>query len=328
MAMLAIETAGLEKRYPAQGGQEIHAVRGVNLTVQRGEIYALLGPNGAGKTTTIAMLTTLLTPSAGQAQVAGFDVVSQAAEVRRRIGVTFQEVVLDQDLTGRQVLDFHGQLYGQSRRRRQEQIAALADLVELREALDRPAGQYSGGMKRRLELARGLMTEPTILFLDEPTQGLDPQNRLGIWAYIRRLRAEQGLTLLLTTHYMEEAEALADRVGIIDHGQLIVQGTPTELVRQLGADLILMRGHGEASAFAERLGTASFVTGVSQHNTTNEVAEVEQRLQIGVDVGERRLVELIGLAQATGFQIAEVSVAKPSLADVFLQYTGRALRDQ
>jgi ABC-2 type transport system ATP-binding protein len=321
---LAIETDQLAKQYLGQGGQPIQAVRGVDLAIRRGEIYALLGPNGAGKTTTIAMLTTLLTPSAGTARVAGYDVVQQAAEVRRRIGVTFQEVVLDQDLTGRQVLDFHGQLYGLSRGRRQEQITALGSLVELSEALDRPAAQYSGGMKRRLELARGLMTAPSILFLDEPTQGLDPQNRVGIWEYIRQLRNEQGLTLLLTTHYMEEAEALADRVGILDQGMLVVEGTPAVLIRQLGADMILIRGQGDATGLAERLQQAEFVTQVTQH----PLNEAEQQLQIGVDAGERRLVQVIELAQASGFAIGEISVAKPSLADVFLKYTGRALRDQ
>jgi ABC-2 type transport system ATP-binding protein len=322
--IVAIETHHLEKQYSGPNGQRIHAVRGVDLAIQRGEIYALLGPNGAGKTTTIAMLTTLLPPSAGTARVAGYDVVQQAAEVRRRIGVTFQEVVLDQALTGRQVLDFHGQLYGLSSSRRQEQIAALGALVELSEALDRPASQYSGGMKRRLELARGLMTMPSILFLDEPTQGLDPQNRLGIWEYIRRLRAEQGLTLLLTTHYMEEAEALADRVGIIDHGTLVAEGPPAELVNQLGADMILVRGRGDLARFAQALAGADFVTQVNQYG----LDEGEAQFQIGVDTGERRLVQVIELAQTSGFAIGELSVTKPSLADVFLKYTGHALRDQ
>ena len=180
----AIEARGLVKTYKSGDG-EVLAVRGLDLTVAPGEIYALLGPNGAGKTTTISILTTLLQPSQGSARVAGYDVVTQAAEVRRRIGVTFQEVVLDQELTGRQVLDFHAQLYGMSKARRLASIDELAALVELTDVLDRKSARYSGGMKRRLELARGLMTEPAILFLDEPTQGLDPQNRAGIWRYVR-----------------------------------------------------------------------------------------------------------------------------------------------
>jgi len=319
-----IETHQLAKSYPSSDGQTVQAVRGIDLAVHAGEIYALLGPNGAGKTTTLAMLTTLLMPSAGSARVAGFDVVSQAAEVRRHIGVTFQEVVLDQELTGRQVLDFHGQLYGQSRNERRAKIDDLASLVELTDVLDRKASKYSGGMKRRLELARGLMTEPMVLFLDEPTQGLDPQNRAGIWRYIRRLRDEKGITLLLTTHYMEEAEALADRVGIIDHGQLIVEGTPAELVRQMGADIVSVQGDGSVEDFVQQAQTQPYITQVSQH-TLNDEAWL---IQIGVDAGDRRLVELINLAMSCNFHIHEVSVAKPSLADVFLAHTGHELRDK
>lgn len=336
--MLAIETEALEKEYPGQNRQPIHAVRGVDLAVSQGEIYALLGPNGAGKSTTLAILTTLLQPTRGQARVAGYDVVTQPAEVRRNIGVTFQEVVLDQDLTGRQVLDFHGQLYGQPRAHRQARIKELATLVELTDAIDRRAEQYSGGMKRRLELARGLMTSPRVLFLDEPTQGLDPQNRAGIWSYIRRLRQEQGLTLLLTTHYMEEAEALADRVGIIDTGRLVVEGKPNELVRMMGADVISVSGVGDAQAYVQRLRSLAYVSNVVYHaagtNTDTNlatapetVAGMEDRLQIGVDAGDRRLAEVIGMGLAANFTIHEVSVAKPTLADVFLQYTGRDLRD-
>jgi ABC-2 type transport system ATP-binding protein len=320
--MWAIETVQLQKQYRSKDGKDIQAVSGVNLAVSRGEIYALLGPNGAGKTTTISILTTLLLPSAGQARVAGFDVVAQPAEVRRRIGVTFQEVVLDQELTGRQVLDFHGQLYGQPAGQRQARIAELAQLVELAGALDRRCGQYSGGMKRRLELARGLMTGPMILFLDEPTQGLDPQNRANIWDYIGRLRAESGLTLLLTTHDMEEAETLADRVGIMDHGRLVVEGTPEELVRQMGADVITIQAGGAAGPFVEQARRLPYVSQVKTYP-----GPAGEQIQVGVDIGDRRLADLIGLAGQSGLRISEVNVAKPSLADVFLQHTGRALRD-
>lgn len=319
-----IEVHGLEKEYRIAGGQSVHALRGIDLAVHRGEIYAILGPNGAGKTTLLSVLTTLLLPTRGRASIAGFDVAAQPAEVRRHIGVTFQEVVLDQELTGRQVLDFHGKLYGQSRGERQARIAELAALVELSDVLDRHAAGYSGGMKRRLELARGLMTRPDILFLDEPTQGLDPQNRAGIWRYIRRLRDEQGLTLLLTTHYMEEAETLADRVGIVDHGRLIVEGKPTDLVHALGADIVAMRGTGDAAGFVQQLETAPYVAKVHQHSAE----ETGAQLQIGVDSGEQRLVPLIHLANAAGFQIQAVSVQRPSLGDVFLAYTGYALRDE
>ena len=319
--MLAIEARSLSRTYTA-GGVQVPAVRGVDLSIAPGEIYALLGPNGAGKTTTLSMLTTLLLPTGGWAKVAGFDVVAQAAEVRRRIGVTFQEVVLDQEMSGRQVLDFHGQLYGMARNARRAKIDELAALVELSDVLERKASRYSGGMKRRLELARGLMTTPAVLFLDEPTQGLDPQNRAGIWSYIRHLRAERGITLMLTTHYMEEAEALADRVGIIDGGLLVVEGRPGDLVRELGADVVSLAGMGDAAALATHLRARDFVQQI--HQTRGDDTD---RLQVGVDNGDRRLAELVRAAGDAGFHIHEVSVSRPSLADVFLAHTGRSLRD-
>ncbi len=321
--MNAIETEGLVKEYTVKGGEPVQALRGVSMAVKAGEIYALLGPNGAGKTTLIGILTTLLTPTFGQARVAGFDVVTQTAAVRRRLGVTFQEIVLDGDLTGRQVLDFHGRLYGLDRRQRSERIAMLAALVELADVLDRKTATYSGGMKRRLELARGLLPAPQVLFLDEPTQGLDPQNRVSIWRHIRRLRDEQGITLLLTTHYMEEAAALADRVGIIDHGRLLVEGAPAELIRAMGADVILLTGAGDATAVQQRLNAMPAISQVTCHQSAASV-----RFQIGVDSGERRLAEIIGAVMATDFSIQEVSVHRPTLGDVFLAYTGEQLRDE
>ncbi len=323
MNEFAIETVGLEKHYRTGNGEVVQAVRGVDLSVSQGEIYALLGPNGAGKTTMISMLTTLLLPTGGTALVGGYDVVRQPADVRRKIGVTFQEVVLDEELTGRQIMDFHAKLYGLSRTKRNERIAELGALVELTEVLDRKAAGYSGGMKRRLELARGLMTSPRVLFLDEPTQGLDPQNRAGIWRYIRTLRNETGMTLLLTTHYMEEAEALADRVGIIDHGQLIVEGTPAALIRAMGADVVSIQGHGDGDALTHAAEATEYVTSTSRH----ALDQNETLLQIGVDAGDRRLPQLVQLAADAGFHIQEISVAKPSLGDVFLTYTGRGLRD-
>jgi ABC-2 type transport system ATP-binding protein len=319
--MTALNTYSLEKEYPA-GGERIHALRGVTFAVEAGEIYALLGPNGAGKTTLLSILTTLLAPSRGSAEVAGYDVVAHAAEVRRRIGVTFQEIVVDGDLTGRQTLDFHGRLYGQDAGTRHQRIEELAALVELSDVLDRKAETYSGGMKRRLELARGLMTAPQILFLDEPTQGLDPQNRAGIWRYIRRLRDERGMTLLLTTHYMEEAEQLADRVGIIDHGLLVAEGAPHELVLRMGADVITLEGPGAVNGLQARLEAEPYVSQVTLHE-----ADGAYRLQIGVDNGEQRLAPIVGLAAGSGVHIQRVSTNKPSLGDVFLAVTGYALRD-
>jgi ABC-2 type transport system ATP-binding protein len=320
--MIALQTHSLAKQYGA-GDASVHALRGVSLAVPAGEIYALLGPNGAGKTTLLSILTTLLLPTSGTAQVADYDVVAEPAEVRRRIGVTFQEIVVDGELTGRQTLDFHGQLYGLDAPTRKGRIGELAALVELADVLDRKAATYSGGMKRRLELARGLMTAPQILFLDEPTQGLDPQNRAGIWRYIRRLRDERGMTLLLTTHYMDEAEQLADRVGIIDHGLLVAEGAPAELVRRLGADVITLEGQGAVDGLPARLEAEAYVSQVTLHE-----ADGSYRLQVGVDQGEARLAAIVGLAAAQNVHIHRVSANKPSLGDVFLAVTGYALRDE
>lgn len=312
---MAIKAKGLVKRY----SEEVLAVDRVDLSIQYNVIYALLGPNGAGKTTTISLLTTLIEPTDGSAKVVGFDVVRQAGEVRRRIGVTFQEMVLDTELTGRQVLDYHGRLYHQGKAARKTKIAELLALVEMEEAADRRVSTYSGGMKRRLELARGLMTEPEVLFLDEPTLGLDPQNRANIWDYIRNLKEQKGLTLLLTTHYMDEAEQLADYVGIIDHGRIVAEGMPRELIDQMGADAIRIVGQGNSAEFIEKVRGLSFV----QTLTTGE-----ELIQIGVDSGNRRLAEVVSVANSSGFTVEDISVTKPSLGDVFLKYTGRELRDK
>lgn len=316
---LAIETRGLQKTFNPGKEDQVHAVQGIDLRIPQGHIYALLGPNGAGKTTTLSMLTTLIQPTGGSATVAGYDLAREPDQIRRCIGVTFQEIVLDADLTGRQVLDYHGRLYRMSKQARRTRIDQLLKLVELEEAADRVTSGYSGGMKRRLELVRGLMSTPDILFLDEPTQGLDPQNRANMWAYIRDLRDEQGLTLLLTTHYMEEAEALADTVGIIDHGQLVVEGTPRALIDEMGADVIRVAGVGDPGHYVSRLRQLPYVQGVNAN---------QGLLQIGVDNGNTRLAEVITLASADGFQIEDISIAKPTLGDVFLKYTGRRLRDK
>ena len=313
-ADITIEAKGLVKRY----SEEVLAVDGVDLSMQANTIYALLGPNGAGKTTTISMLATLNEPTGGSAKVAGYDVVRQADKVRRCIGVTFQEVVVDDDLTGRQVLDYHGRLYGQRTKKRKAKIAELLALVELEDAADRRVNTYSGGMKRRLEIARGLMTDPEVLFLDEPTLGLDPQNRATIWDYIRNLKKQRRLTLLLTTHYMDEAEELAERVGIIDHGRIVAEGTPRELIDQMGADTIRISGQGDNDKFIQKLRDLPFV---------QSVTVAQGLIQIGVDAGNRRLVQVISLASGGGFTIQDISVARPSLGDVFLKYTGRQLRD-
>jgi ABC-2 type transport system ATP-binding protein len=311
----AVVTKGLTKRY----SEEVLAVNSIDLSIPTNTIYALLGPNGAGKTTTISMLTTLIEPTSGSAQVAGLDVVKRADQVRQRIGVTFQEIVLDPDLTGRESLDFHARLYGIGKAERTAKIDELLKLVELDEAADRRTNTYSGGMKRRLELARGLITNPTVLFLDEPTQGLDPQNRANIWEYIHSLKENTNMSLLLTTHYMDEAEALADRVGIMDHGKIIIEGSPRKLIDQMGSDIIRIIGTGNQDAFCKNAKSLPYV---ESFNSSNSI------IQVGVDSGNRRLVEIVESANKSKFEIEDISVSKPSLGDVFLKYTGRQLRDK
>jgi ABC-2 type transport system ATP-binding protein len=315
MQDLAIEAQALVKRFGS-----LTAVDTIDLSVQRGSTYALLGPNGAGKTTTISMLTTMFPPTSGTARVAGYDVVRQAQQVRERIGVTFQEIVLDRDLTGRQVLDIHGRLYRQPADVRRKRITELVELVQLNDAIDRLTPTYSGGMRRRLELARGLMTDPEILFLDEPTQGLDPQNRVGIWRYLRDLKRSRGLTLLLTTHYMEEAEELADTVGIVDHGRLVAEGAPAQLVADLGADVIRVRGTGDHDYAVQACNSLAFVQQVERDEAGNE-------LSLYIDDGRRRLAEVVALLNTNGFAIDDIALTRPTLGDVFLHYTGHALRD-
>jgi len=310
----AIEARGLVKRF----GEDILAVDGVDLAIEANTIFALLGPNGAGKTTTINMLTTLLEPTEGTANVAGFDIVKQANDVRRSIGVTFQETTLDNELTGRQTLDYHARLYGMSKDHRQAKITELLALVELEGAADRTISTYSGGMKRRLELIRGLMTDPKVLFLDEPTLGLDPQSRARIGDYIVELKENRGMSVLLTTHYMDEAEQLSDKVAIIDHGKILIEGTPSELVDQMGADVITIAGQGNKDDFIENVNDLSCCETITTGNGI---------IQIGVDSGSRHLVEIISLANETDFTVEDISVAKPSLGDVFLKYTGRQFRD-
>lgn len=308
-----IQAQTLAKRFG-----EVIAVRNISLSVAEGSVYALLGPNGAGKSTTINMLTTLLKPDHGTITIDGYDAVTHADHVRGVIGVTFQDLVLDRDLTGREALDFAGRLYRLDGTQRQKRINELVEMVGLTDAIDRMTGTYSGGMRRRLELARCLMMEPKVLFLDEPTQGLDPQHRALIWDYIRMLKNQQGMTVLLTTHAMDEAETLADVVGIIDHGEMIHEGTPSVLIGQLGSDLIRLSG-----TFAQ----------ITPPEWTNEPWITSWQanateIRVGVDNGARRITHVIEYFHNTENHIEEVSITRPSLGDVFLRATGRALRDE
>jgi ABC-2 type transport system ATP-binding protein len=312
---VAVAATALTRKF----GEEITAVDGINLSVPANTIYALLGPNGAGKTTTISMLATLLSPTSGTATVAGLDICSHPDLVRRKIGITFQEILLEPDFTGRENLDYQARLYGMKKEERLKRIGDLLSLMELEEAADRRTGTYSGGMKRRLELARGLLTGPELLILDEPTQGLDPQNRARIWAYIKDLQRTTGITVLLTTHYMDEAEAVSDRVAIIDRGVIVAEGAPGELIDEMGSESIRIIGRGNMEAFSGRIRSLPFVETLHALNGV---------LQIGVDSGNRRLAPIVDQAGRSGFEIEDISVAKPNLEDVFLQYTGRQLRDK
>lgn len=308
----AIEVSGLTKVYA--GG--VLALDRLTLSIEKGTTYALLGPNGAGKTTTLSILTTLMKPTTGTARICGFYVLQDEKKVRRSIGVTFQEMILDDSLTGRQVLTYHGQLYRMSRSECSLQAKRLLKLVELDGVADRRCKTYSGGMKRRLELARALMTVPKILFLDEPTLGLDPTGRAQIWEYIRGLVKDTGLTVLLTTHYLDEAYQLADTVGILDHGRLAIEGPPDRLIEGLGSDTIVLRGRGPTDDLVRELTARRFVETISV---------VENGLLIGVSSASRNLAEIVSEAGRAGFTIEDISVSKPDLGAVFAKYTGHTL---
>ena len=310
----AIEVSNLTKVYSGN----VRALDQLTLSVDPGTTYALLGPNGAGKTTAISILTTLALPTDGVARINGIDVVRDGKKVRREIGVTFQEMIVDDALTGRTILTFHGRLYGMPRADCTARANQLLELVELSDAADRRCKTYSGGMKRRLELARALMTVPKVLFLDEPTLGLDPSGRTRIWEYIQNLVKQSGLTVLLTTHYMDEAHQLADRVGILDRGRLVAEGRPDQLIDELGADTIIIRGAGPTDMLREKLKSLEFVQLIS---------DVDDGLLLGVESSSRHLAGIVSETMSSGFTIEDVSVSKPDLGTVFAKYTGHKLRN-
>lgn len=314
MVEYAIDMQNLTKKF-----KELTAVDDVNLTVKKGELFGLLGPNGAGKTTIINMLSTMLKPTSGTAKVWGFDISSDPTKVRRSIGVVFQGNTLDDRLTGRENLDLHGRLYGMSKNLRRERMVEVLELVELSERADEIVKTYSGGMMRRLEIARGLMHRPNLLFLDEPTLGLDPQTRNHIWDYIKRLNQEENITMVLTTHYMEEADSLCGRIAIIDNGKIAALGMPSELKAKLGGDIITLTTATEdaASGLLEICKKLEFVTDISLSGNT---------IRITATSGERAIPQVLGAAAKEDFQIESVNLRKPTLDDVFLYHTGRAIR--
>jgi ABC-2 type transport system ATP-binding protein len=295
---------------------DIHAVAGIDLQVAKGEIYGFLGPNGAGKSTTVHMLTTLLPPTAGRASVAGFDVATQGADVRRHIGAALQEAALDTFLTGREHMELQGGLNGLGKADRARRGAELLERLGLTEAADRKVGGYSGGMKRRLDLAMALVHGPSILFLDEPTTGLDPQSRSALWDEVERLAREDGVTVFLTTQYLEEADVLADRVGIIDRGKIVAEGTPDELKREIGGDsveAIPVDPHDieRATAVLTRFGEPA------AHSPKGAGVRLSQ--------GAEQLPDIIRALDDEGIRLAHLQLHSPSLDDVFLVKTGRSL---
>ena len=295
------------------------AVDAISFTVKSGELYGLLGPNGAGKTTTINMLSTLLKATSGYGQVAGHDISRSKDDIRRSIGVVFQDPALDIKLSGKENLEFHAMMYGIKKAERRDRIREVLELVELTEKKDVLVENYSGGMKRRLEIARGLIHKPEVLFLDEPTLGLDAQTRRHIWDYIKKLNKESGVTIILTTHYMEEADYLCDRIAIMDRGQFVAMGTPDRLKDILGGDVVSLEIEGEAGALIDRISSLDWVKNMTRHDET---------LSLTMEKGERRIPELINVARENGVNVTCVHLRKPSLEDVFLHFTGRTIREE
>jgi ABC-2 type transport system ATP-binding protein len=296
----------------------VEAVRGVDLQVGVGEIFGFLGPNGAGKTTTLRMLATLLTPTSGEATIAGADLRREPGTVRERIGYVPQGGSSDPAETGRGELVIQGRLYGMDKASAERRAGEILSTFELEDAADRPTATYSGGMKRRLDVGIGIVHRPSVLFLDEPTTGLDPQARARMWDEIRGLR-EVGTTVFLTTHYLEEADALADRLAIIDHGRIVAEGTADELKRQVAGDVVTLGVNGATETVLETVRTQPFV-----REATGEDGEV----RLYVDRGETAVPQLLRVLDGAGLAPSSITLHRPSLDDVFLRQTGRSLREE
>jgi ABC-2 type transport system ATP-binding protein len=312
--MKSIVIKGLKRNFG-----KFTAVNGISFDVEKGEIFGFLGPNGAGKTTTISMLSTLLKITSGSAEVAGIDVSKDRDGVRKKIGIVFQDTALDGKLTGRENLEFHAIMHKMRKEDYGNKINELAKLVELDDKLDNLVETYSGGMKRRLEIARGLIHEPEVLFLDEPTLGLDAQTRRKIWDYIRNLNHKTRITILITTHYMEEADTLCSRVAIIDNGSIVALDTPANLKNVIGGDVIRMDFGNDCSKLVSMLKRQKWVKDIKKHNCS---------LDISVELGERKIPKAMELAKKTKTRVESISLHKPSLEDVFLHFTGKTIREQ
>ncbi|MHA1377465.1 MAG: ATP-binding cassette domain-containing protein [Candidatus Helarchaeota archaeon] len=362
-----IEVKNLTKTFGVDSSPlKVEAVKGINFSVRKGEIFGFLGPNGAGKTTTLSMLSTLLFPTSGTATIDGNDIEKEPDLVRKNIGMVFQETSLDIDLTGFENMELHAIMYGLDKKTRTRRIKEMFEIVKLTEKAKTLVKNYSGGMKRRLEIARGLLHYPNCLFLDEPTLGLDPQTRRSIWEHIKKLNQEYGITIILTTHYMEEADELCDRICIIDHGEIIALGTSENLKAQLKGDTISIEfentkdlrkfkkkikdfpGINAIKLVAERSGgmpnfqnmpgrppmagkmSKAMMGQMQQMQKMREKMQEHQatKLNITIENGSEKIPGMIKIANDTGIQIKSLTIKQPSLEDVFIYYTGRSIREQ
>jgi ABC-2 type transport system ATP-binding protein len=297
------------------------AVDHISFSVKRGEIFGFLGPNGAGKSTAIKMLTTLLHPTSGSAEICGYDVVKDSDEVRRHIGIIFQDRSSDDYLTGRQNLDFHARMYGMSKEDRESKMESVLDLLELKGKESIRLHNLPEGVRRRFEVARGFMTRPDVVFLDEPTIGFDIRARMDLWNQIKRAREQEGASVSLTTHFIEEADYLCDRVAIIDKARIIALGTPQKLKAAVGSDLISLQladGEKRRAAFIEKLQELDWIQRVEEYSNS---------LLLNAERGQGRVADLIDFADTHGFVITSIDEHEPSLEDVFLHYTGRTIRE-
>jgi ABC-2 type transport system ATP-binding protein len=308
----AVHTENLTRRF-----NDLVAVDHISFEIGQGEIFGLLGPNGAGKTTTLSMLATMLKPTEGKATVNGIDVEQDEDGVRRSIGIVFQDQSLDEELTAFENMDFHGRLYRIPAETRKQRIGELLTLVELTDRKDDIVKTFSGGMRRRLEIARGLLHHPTVLFLDEPTLGLDPQTRNHLWQYIATLAKEKGITIILTTHYMEEADRLCNRIAIIDHGKIIALDTPENLKDGIGGDVVTIKSPDPAAIVAAL--KEPWIDRMDIH---------DDEVVISLRNAEQHLTGIVTILVGQKIAISSISIHKPTLEDVFLSFTGRTIREQ
>jgi ABC-2 type transport system ATP-binding protein len=317
---MIIETTGLRKSFSSRAGREkktVEAVRGVDLQVAEGEIFGFLGPNGAGKTTTLRMLATLITPDGGNATIAGVDLRRQPGEVRKVIGYVAQGGSTWDDSTAREELVLHARMYGISKVEAHKRAAAALNAFELAEYADRKCKTYSGGQRRRVDIALGIIHQPRVVFLDEPTTGLDPQSRAHMWEEVRKLR-EMGMTVFLTTHYLDEADALCDRLAIMDHGQIVAEGTPAELKQEVLGDVVHVAMRKDIAAAAELFDSADYV---------KKLETGDDGIRLYVEDGGSAIPHVLRTLDNGGIKLTSIELHRPSLDDVFLAKTGRSLRE-